>query len=74
LEKSAALEAFHKGQRSLAAAREGLGTFHLVFLKYVFSLSFAASDAKLVEPSVDVANKVLVRNIRFASEKLAQKA
>jgi hypothetical protein len=42
-------------------------------LNMLFALSFLASDAERVEPSVGVANTVLVRNTRFASDKSALK-
>jgi hypothetical protein len=48
--------------------------FKLENKRCFFALSFPTSDAKRVEPSVDVANTVLVRNMRFASEKLPQKS
>jgi hypothetical protein len=38
-----------------------------------FALPIPASEAKRAESPVDIANTILVRNMRFASEKLAQK-
>jgi hypothetical protein len=49
------------------------GHFRNLRFIYFFALSIPASDAKRVEPSVDIAKMVLVRNMRLASEKLAQK-